>query len=56
MSETLLIILGFIVVSYLVGIWVGTKIKSPKIIVREAKGGTQQKNLKNKMGLPPRRR
>ena len=51
MSETLLILLGFIVVSYLVGIWVGTKIKKPRVIVREAK------TVKNKRdtGLPRRR-
>jgi len=28
---------GFIIVSYFVGIWVGTKIKKPKIIVKRDK-------------------
>ena len=51
MSETLLIILGFIVVSYFVGIWVGTKIKSPKVIVREAKTVRNKRDA----GLPRRR-
>ena len=51
MSDTLLFLVGFIIVSYLVGIWVGTKIKKPRVIVREAK------TVKNKRdaGLPRRR-
>jgi len=51
MSDTLLFLVGFIVVSYLVGIWVGTKIKSPKVIVREAKTGRNKRDA----GLPRRR-
>ena len=51
MSETLLILLGFIVVSYLVGIWVGTKIKKPRVIVREPNKGKNRRDT----GVPRRR-
>ena len=51
MSNTLLFLVGCIVVSYLVGIWVGTKIKKPRVIVREAKTGRNKKDA----GLPRRR-
>ena len=56
MSMAGFLFFGFIIVSYGVGVWVGTKIKQPKIIIKQPKGENQQKNLKNKMGLPPRRR
>tara|TARA_Y100001938_G_scaffold150398_1_gene241133 strand:+ start:1764 stop:1931 length:168 start_codon:yes stop_codon:yes gene_type:complete len=32
-----LLFFGFIIVSYFVGMWVGMKIKEPKIIIREEK-------------------
>tara|TARA_B100000214_G_C23927396_1_gene609034 strand:+ start:1210 stop:1365 length:156 start_codon:yes stop_codon:yes gene_type:complete len=51
MSDTLLFLVGFIIVSYLVGIWVGTKIKKPRVIVREAKTGRNKRDA----GLPRRR-
>ena len=51
MSDTLLFLVGFIIVSYLVGIWVGTKIKKPRVIVKEAKTGRNKRDA----GLPRRR-
>ena len=56
MNELAILFFGFIIVSYFVGMWAGTKIKEPKIIIKQPTGEKQQKNLKNKMGLPPRRR
>ena len=45
---------GFIIVSYGVGVWVGMQIKQPKIIVKSRDEG--KKNIRNRMGMPPRRR
>ncbi len=42
----------FILLSYGAGVWVGTKIKQPKVIIRES---GNKKNLKKRMGLPRRR-
>ena len=51
MNELVILFFGFIVASYFIGMWVGTKIKKPKIIIKQPKGEGKQKNLKNKMGL-----
>tara|TARA_R100000234_G_scaffold111223_1_gene84087 strand:+ start:122 stop:277 length:156 start_codon:yes stop_codon:yes gene_type:complete len=51
MSNMLLLLVGCIIVSYLVGIWVGTKIKKPRVIVRESKTGKNRRDA----GLPRRR-
>jgi hypothetical protein len=56
MNELAILFFGFIIVSYFIGMWAGTKIKEPKIIIKQPKGEEKQKNLKKKMGLSPRRR
>ena len=56
MNELVILFFGFIIAAYFIGMWAGTKITEPKIIIKQPKGGEKQKNLKNKMGLPPRRR
>tara|TARA_Y100001938_G_C7798891_1_gene286134 strand:- start:30 stop:185 length:156 start_codon:yes stop_codon:yes gene_type:complete len=51
MSNMLLLLVGCIIVSYLVGIWVGTKIKKPRVIVREPNKGRNRRDA----GVPRRR-
>ena len=51
MNELVILFFGFIIVSYFIGMWAGTKIKEPKIIMKQTTGNRKQKNLKNKMGL-----
>ena len=51
MNELAILFFGFIKVSYFVGLWAGTKIKEPKIIIKQPMGEGKRKNLRNKMGL-----
>ena len=51
MSDMLILLIGCIVASYLVGIWVGTKIKKPRVIVREPNKGKNRRDT----GVPRRR-
>ena len=51
MSMVGFLFFGFIIVSYLVGIWVGMKIKKPRVIVREPNKGKNRRNT----GVPRRR-
>ena len=51
MNELVILFFGFIIVSYFVGLWAGTKIKEPKIIIKQPMGEGKRKNLRNKMGL-----
>jgi|TARA_R110000803_G_scaffold66627_1_gene128170 hypothetical protein len=51
MNELVILFFAFIVASYFIGMWAGTKITEPKIIIKQPKGEGKQKNLKNKMGL-----
>ena len=51
MSTVGILFFGFIIISYFIGMWAGTKITEPKIIIKQPTGNGKQKNLKNKMGL-----
>jgi len=53
MTTTGLLFFSGIILSYGIGVWVGTKIKQPKVIIRES---GNKKNLKKRMGLSRRRR
>ncbi len=51
------IFFGSIIVSYCVGVWVGTKIKEPKIIIKNPKDEKQYKEWKQRVSsIGPRRR
>ena len=57
MSMVGFLFFGFIIVSYLVGIWVGMKIKKPKLIIRNPKNEQEYREWKNKVSsLGPKRR
>ena len=49
MNELVILFFAFIVASYFIGMWAGTKITEPKLIIKQPKGEGKQKNLKNKM-------
>ena len=51
MNELVILFFGFIIAAYFIGMWAGTKITEPKIIMKQTTGNRKQKNLKNKMGL-----
>lgn len=47
----------FIIVSYGVGLWAGTKIKQPKIIIKNPKDEKQYKDWKKRVSsIGPKRR
>ena len=50
-----ILFLGFIIVSYGVGVWVGMKVKETKSVTKKTTGRNRG-NARNRMGLPPRRR
>tara|TARA_B100000475_G_C14748612_1_gene209535 strand:+ start:358 stop:534 length:177 start_codon:yes stop_codon:yes gene_type:complete len=57
MSMVGFIFFGSIIVSYCVGVWVGTKIKEPKIIIKNPKDEKQYKEWKQRVSsIGPRRR
>ena len=46
----------FIIASYFIGMWAGTKIAQPKIIAPKPQNRNTKKKLQNRMGLPTARR
>ena len=49
--------LGFILISYFAGVWVGMQIKKPKQIIRNPKNEQEYREWKNKVSsLGPKRR
>ena len=49
--------LGFILISYFAGVWVGMQIKKPKLIIRNPKNEQEYREWKNKVSsLGPKRR
>jgi len=57
MSMVGFLFFGSIIVSYFVGMWVGTKIKKPKIIIKNPKDEKQYKDWKKRVSsIGPRRR
>jgi hypothetical protein len=52
-----LLFFSFIILSYGIGIWVGTKIKQPKIIIKNSKDEKQYKDWKKRVSsIGPKRR
>tara|TARA_Y100001938_G_C8003396_1_gene385970 strand:+ start:743 stop:919 length:177 start_codon:yes stop_codon:yes gene_type:complete len=57
MTTTGLLFFSFIVLSYGIGVWVGTKIKQPKIIIKNPKDEKQYKDWKKRVSsIGPKRR
>jgi hypothetical protein len=51
MNELVILFFAFIVASYFIGMWAGTKITEPKIIIKQTKSEGKQKNMKKKMRI-----
>ena len=43
MNELIILFFGFIIAAYFIGMWAGTKITEPKIIIKQPKGGENRK-------------
>jgi|TARA_B100001758_G_C17904471_1_gene350306 hypothetical protein len=57
MTTTGLLFFSFIILSYGIGVWVGTKIKQPKIIIKNSKDEKQYKDWKKRVSsIGPKRR
>ncbi len=57
MTTTGLLFFSFIILSYGIGVWVGTKIKQPKIIIKNPKDEKQYKDWKKRVSsIGPKRR
>jgi hypothetical protein len=55
-STTGILFFLFIIASYFIGVWAGTKIAQPKIIAPKPENEATKKKLQNRMGLPATRR
>jgi hypothetical protein len=49
MTTTGLLFFSFIILSYGIGVWVGTKIKQPKIIIKNPKDEKQYNDWKKRV-------